>query len=256
MAKTPAPALWIGTSGWTYDDWNGVFYLPEVKGADRLSFYATQFNAVELNATFYRYPTEAMVAAWNRRLPDGFHLAVKASRRITHFKRLHDCEAEVAEFFRRIRVLKALRVILWQLPSSFQVDLECLDNFLTLLERCALPNVQHAFEFRHADWWSSAADELLRKRNAAFVTVSHPRLPSTIKVTADFLYVRFHGLGTQLYRYDYSEEELAEWAERIRAVCENDGIKDIYVFFNNDFRAHAIHNARLLRQMLTSCLDG
>lgn len=248
--KHRVPELWIGTSGWTYDDWNGVFYPPDVKASARLDFYVQQFNAVELNATFYRYPTANMITSWNRRMPETFHLAVKASRRITHLKRLRDCAAELTEFAVRISELRPLRVILWQLPPSMRPDLTLLSAFLEGLSRSILSGVRHALEFRHKEWWNDEVRELLCKYRVAFVAVSHPSLPSQIVPTTDFLYIRFHGLGRQLYRYDYSEAELHDWAKRVAEVCCVADVSNVYTFFNNDFHAYAVKNAQVFRELL------
>jgi uncharacterized protein YecE (DUF72 family) len=234
----------VGTSGWTYDDWSGAFYPPEVKGAERLAFYAGQFDTVEVNATFYRLPTQVMIDAWNRRLPAGFHLVLKASREVTHRKKLLDCAESVTLFLDRARKLRRLEVILWQLPPSLHKDLVRLEAFLAMLPA----TIRHAVEFRHASWWDDQAAAVLSRHNAAFVAVSHPRLPEAVLATTDLLYLRFHGLGQQLYSYDYSREELAEWAERVRPHLPG---RRLYAFFNNDYEARAPRNARVLRELLT-----
>jgi len=252
--KHHVPNLWIGTSGWTYDDWDGVFYPAGVKGTAKLDYYVTQFNAVELNATFYRYPTPNMIYSWNRRMPEGFHLAIKASRRITHLRRLQDCGTELTEFFARIRDLRPVRIILWQLPPSLKCDLVSLAGFLELLSQSAMPGVRHAFEFRNKSWWDEGVVPLLQQYRAAFVAISHPTLPSKIVSTTDFLYIRFHGLGRQLYRYNYSDDELSEWVNRIREVCQRQQIENVYAFFNNDFEAHAIKNAMVFRSLMLNWL--
>lgn len=251
MPKTQqAPQVWVGTSGWTYDDWYGVFYPPEVKGTARLDYYVTQFHAVEVNATFYRYPTANMIAAWNRRIPKGFHLAAKGPRRITHLKRLEECTADWEEFARRMRELESLRVILWQLPPSSHLDIPRLANFLELLKRSPIFNVRHAFEFRHKSWWHPDVAGLLREYQATFVAVSHPTLPPEIIPTADFLYIRFHGLGRQLYRYDYSADELSDWVNRVAEVCGDQHIQHVYAFFNNDYQGNALKNARAIQNLV------
>lgn len=242
MAKT---LVFVGTSGWTYDDWSGVFYPEGVKGAERLAFYAQVFNTVEINATFYRHPTQTMIDAWNRRLPAGFQLAVKGTRVVTHHSKLVDCQAALAGFLERVASLRRLRVILWQLPPSLHKDLGRLEAFLQLL-----PDTwRHAVEFRHASWWDAEVAELLARYRAAFVAVSHPQLPDTVYPTADFLYLRFHGLGRQLYRYDYSEAELAAWAEKVRPYRKG---RTLHAYFNNDFEAHAPQNAQVFRRLLAT----
>ncbi len=235
--------IFIGTSGWTYDDWAGSFYPQKVKGSERLDFYVTRFDTVEINATFYRLPTQIMLDAWNRRLPADFQLVVKGSRLVTHLKKLSDCQEPLQVFLDRVKQLKTLRVILWQLPPSLHKDLPRLNYFLSALPQ----DVRHAVEFRHATWWDDDVAELLKQHRAAFVAVSHPTLPKTIYPTTDFLYLRFHGLGPQLYRYDYSKDELKDWAARL--IPHLSGRK-LYAFFNNDFGANAPCNAETFRAML------
>ena len=233
----------VGTSGWTYDDWQGAFYPDEVKGAERLSFYATKFDTVEVNATFYRDPAPSAIKAWNTRLGPDFHLVVKGSRAVTHLKKLLDLGEALGRCLDRVLQLRRLRVILWQLPPSLHVDVERLDAFLR-----ALPvSVRHAVEFRHASWWDQKVADVLRRHKAAFVAVSHPKLPCEWFATADFLYVRFHGLGKQLYSYDYSRDELAEWMRRLEPELEG---RTLYAFFNNDYHANAPRNALTFRELL------
>jgi uncharacterized protein YecE (DUF72 family) len=239
------PTIHIGSSGWTYDDWSGTFYPKDVKGVQRLSFYAERFSAVEINATFYRIPTQPMIDAWNRRLPKTYQLAVKGPRTITHLKKLRNCQEPLSLFCERVLQLRALRVMLWQLPPSLHVDVERLDQFLAQLPR----RVRHAVEFRHESWWGDrdTAATLSRHRTAQ-AAVSHPQLPRTVRPTTDFLYVRFHGVGQELYRYDYSRRELAAWARRLRPHLPG---RTLYAFFNNTYDANAPRNAAALRELLS-----
>ncbi|MBI2073284.1 MAG: DUF72 domain-containing protein [Gemmatimonadetes bacterium] len=241
--STEAHGLHVGTSGWTYDDWDGAFYPEGVTGAERLRHYATRFDTVEVNATFYRLPFRGMIVGWNRRLPSGFHLVVKGPRTVTHLRKLAGCEEPLATFLERVRALKTLRVILWQLPPSLHRDLDRLNRFLSALPRW----VRHAVEFRHESWWDEETARLLAAYRTAFVAVSHPRLPDDVVPTADFLYLRFHGLGRELYRYDYSEAELRAWADRVAPHLAE---RRVYAFFNNDFAARAPKNAERFRGLL------
>jgi len=237
------PMIHVGTSGWTYDDWSGPFYPENVRRTEWLSYYAARFDTVEINATFYRIPTQPMIDAWNRRLPTTFHLAVKGPRSITHVRRLKDYQDLLAVFLQRVLKLNALEVILWQLPPSLERDLGRLEGFLEALP----PKVRHAVEFRHPSWWDEETSAVLRRHAAAQVAVSHPQLPDALRPTADFLYLRFHGLGRQLYRYRYSREELAQWASRLRPHLAE---RTLYAYFNNDFDAHAVANAVEFRGLL------
>jgi uncharacterized protein YecE (DUF72 family) len=237
------PRIYVGTSGWTYDDWSGPFYPEDVKGAERLEFYAKKFDTVEVNATFYRLPTQNMINAWNRRLPSSFHLVIKGSRLITHLKKLEGCQEPLETFLERASQLRTLRVILWQLPPSLHKNIERLDHFLSDLPG----GIRHAVEFRHASWWDEEVAAVLERHAAAFVAISHPKLPDAIYRTADFLYLRFHGVGRQLYRYDYSREELADWASR---VAPHLPARTVYAFFNNDYQANAPRNAAVFLELL------
>lgn len=233
----------IGTSGWTYDDWAGRFYPKGVRGSQRLAYYAERFDTVEVNATFYRLPNRTMIESWNRHLPADFHLVVKGSRLITHSKRLLDCGEALETFAARVDALHSLRVILWQLPPGLERDLPRLEAFLELLPG----GVRHALEFRHESWWDDAVTGLLARHEVAFVAVSHPHLPPDVLPTTDFLYLRFHGVGGDLYDYDYAEAELREWAQRVSTHREG---RTVYAFFNNDFQAHAPANAATFRELL------
>lgn len=235
--------IFIGTSGWVYDDWWGLFYPEDISGPDRLLFYAKQFDTVEVNASFYRLPTQTMINAWNRKLGADFHLVLKGSRLITHLKKIKDCQEPLQTFFARAFQLRNLKVILWQLPPSLHKDLERLDHFLAKVPQ----HVRHAVEFRHESWWDKEVSAVLARHKAAFVAISHPSLPDKIIPTTDFLYLRFHGPGEQIYNYNYPEHELLDWANRIKPHMLN---RALYVFFNNDFQAHAPHNAATLRDML------
>lgn len=238
----------VGTSGWTYDDWQGAFYPGDVKGADRLAYYAAHFDALEVNASFYRVPTPSMIAAWNQRLPPEFHLVLKGSRLITHRKRLRDCDDAIEFFFERALQIDALKLVLWQLPPQLHADPELLDAFLDRLPR----DTRHAVEFRHESWWSVEVCRVLQDRRAAFVAISHPDLPPDISPTTDFLYVRFHGRGPHLYDYDYSRRELGTWVRRLRPLLEQ---RELYAFFNNDGRARAPHDATTFRALLDAALS-
>lgn len=235
--------IYLGTSGWTYGDWSGVFYPKELKAAERLKYYAGRFNSLEINATFYRLPSQTMLDAWNRQLPADFHLVVKGSRLITHLKKLQDCRQPLEEFWSRVGQLRTLRVILWQLPPMMPKDLDRLESFLSILPG----PVRHAVEFRHPSWWDDEVAGLLSHYKMAFAAISHPSLPATIYPTTDFLYLRFHGLGDQLYRYDYSRAELADWAARLRPHL---GIQSLYAFFNNTYGAVGPRNALVLAELL------
>ena len=240
-----APAYYIGTSGWHYKHWSGGFYPAGLPPKDWLPYYAGRFNTVEINASFYRLPLETTFANWRQTVPSGFCFAVKASRFITHIRRLKDSREPLNTFIERASNLKeSLGPLLFQLPPGLHRDDERLIAFLELLNR----DLRHVFEFRHISWMDEAVFNLLRKYHAGFCIFDMPGLASPFITTSDFAYIRFHGKG-DLYSGSYPESELAGWAEKIKSLPP--GIKTVYVYFNNDAGGFAVDNARTLRSYLT-----
>lgn len=237
----------IGTSGWSYDDWAGRFYPEDLPRERWYAHYAERFPTVEINNTFYQLPSENSITTWHDRAPDLFRYAVKGSRYVTHMKKLNDPEEGVGNVVAATEDLKTyLGAWLWQLPPNLHKDVERLEAFLE-----ALPGRwPHAIEFRHASWWDEEVHAALRRHDVAFVWISDKQMPDEFPATAEHVYLRFHGLGgeDQRYRYDYSDTELEEWADRLRDVAE-DG-HDCWVYFNNDYEANAPRNALTLIDML------
>ena len=239
--------LFVGTSGWIYKEWAGVFYPKDLKTVGELEHYSKTFNTVEINATFYRLPFENMVKGWYQRSPEKFIFAVKGSRFITHIKRLKIRATAIKKFFDRAKLLKEKAgPILWQLPPNFDAkNLKRLDGFLKKLPR----KYQHAVEFRHPSWYATEdAFEVLRKNKVAHVVLSSLRMPMNLSVTADFVYVRFHGL-TGGARHDYSRKELRPLAEFCRKRLKSG--ESVYAYFNNDLNTRAPLNAVAFRQMVS-----
>ena len=236
----------IGTSGWSYDHWEPVLYPPGLPARDRLARYAAAFSTAELNSSFYRWPGPAAFAAWQHRLPDGFRLSVKAPRGLTHGKRLYAPEAWAARIAAGWHELDGHRaVLLVQLPPAQPRDDARLAYFLRSLPWW----VRTAVEFRHPSWHHEDVYALLERHGAAYCVMSGARLPCILRATADFAYVRLHGPDdSQLYAGSYSDDSLRWWADRIRE-WEQLG-KDVFVYFNNDGDANAVHNARTLRALL------
>ena len=237
----------VGTSGWQYDDWRGAFYPEDVAKKRWFEHYTTVFPTVELNATFYRLPRETTVQQWHDRAPTGFRFAVKASRYVTHQKKLRDPEEPVGNVVRRCAALgEHLGVWLWQLPGQLHKDVPRLARFLA-----ALPaDARHAVEFRHASWYDREVEDLLAGHDVAWVWLSDGgAMPAAAPITAPFVYLRLHGLDpTRQYTWDYTADELAPWVDRLRDTAA-DG-RDGWVFFNNDVGAHAPHNARTMIDLL------
>jgi uncharacterized protein YecE (DUF72 family) len=237
----------IGCSGWSYDHWRGLVYPDGLPQRRWLEHYATLFDTVELNATFYRLPRRATVAAWVERSPAGFVYAVKASRYLTHVRRLRDLDRGVDRFYACIEPLLGtpkMGPVLWQLPETFHRDDERLAATLE-----SVPRGRHCFEFRHASWFAPEVYELLRRHGAALVIGDHPeRSFQAHELTTDWTYIRFHH-GARGRRGNYSDRELDEWAERI------DGWRrrvEVYAYFNNDWEGFAVRNGLALRERLSS----
>lgn len=232
----------IGTSGWSYKDWAVDFYQ-DLKQKEHFKFYTTQFPTVEINASFYRLPALKTIQGWRQQAPEGFVFAVKGSRLITHIKRLNNLDGLLTNFIRRIGPLKEkLGPVLWQLPPNFKPDLPRLDKFLKRLP----VRLSHAIEFRHPDWMMDDTFDLLRRHRVALVSISSMRMPQNLTVTADFVYIRFHGLSGGP-RHDYTRAELEPWARHIREQASKG--RKIYAYFNNDLNVRAPKNAQLLIQM-------
>lgn len=231
--------LYIGTSGFSYHHWKGKFYPQNLPSREYLRFYASRFNSVELNVTFYRQPREKTVREWFESVPEGFSFVVKAPRVITHIKRLKDSVKDAASFLETMEPLgNRLSCVLWQFPPGFNPDPLQLEEFFSEVRKQA-PEIRHAVELRNSLSFNEEVYEALRRCNACLVCAHSSRYPCVLERTADFSYFRFHGPGS-LYNSRYSEEDLDIWIEKIAMLLE---AGDVYVFFNNDFGGFAIENA-------------
>lgn len=238
-----SPNYFIGTSGWHYAHWSGIFYPGGLPAKDWLDFYAGQFNTVEINASFYRLPLESTFSKWHQGVPDRFCFAVKVSRYITHIKRLKDSREPLNTFIERAANLREKQgPLLYQLPPGMKRDDGRLEAFLSLLDK----KLKHVFEFRHKSWMDEAVFDLLRKYNAGFCIFDMPGFASPVLATSDFAYIRFHGKG-DLYSGSYPETELIDWAKKLKDIA---GMKTVYIYFNNDAGGFAVENARILRRYL------
>jgi uncharacterized protein YecE (DUF72 family) len=245
MADRVIGAAWyIGTSGWVYRHWRGVFYPWDLRADQWLQHYAARFDTVELNNSFYRLPSEGAFQRWKEDAPAGFTYAVKASRYITHMKKLADVEEALPRFLERSRLLgDRLGPILYQLPPFWACNADRLRAFLDLLPT----GLRHAFEFRHSSWLNETVFSLLEAHGAALCIVSLPEFPCLLRATAPFVYIRLHGAEAK-YGSCYSERELEWWAEQILGFL-HDG-KDVYAYFNNDACGYAVQNALRLRELI------
>jgi uncharacterized protein YecE (DUF72 family) len=242
--------LLIGTSGWNYDGWKGRFYPRKFSSNRYLQFYAQEFGSAEVNYSFYRLPSVATYEKWHGQVPENFIFALKVSRFISHIKRLSGVEQAWQTFVDNALTLgEKLGPLLLQFPESFHRDDERLETFLSSAQEAASGKaaLRLAFEFRHDSWFEEAVYEILRKHNAALCIADSPDYPRDDVVTADFAYIRYHG-RTDLFASSYSNAELKKEARIIGAFLKDD--IDVYVYFNNDVNAHAIFNARTLRELV------
>lgn len=235
-------SIFVGTSGWHYKHWRGLFYPERLPPKQWLSFYAERFDTVELNTTFYRLPPAGAPLEWKKSTPADFRFAAKGSRFITHMKKLRDPEAALEKFFERIRGLgKKLGPIVFQLPPQWPLDQQRLEVFLKALPR----RRKYAFEFRNPGWNTPEVYQLLEKHNAALCIFDLAGTQSPLEVTADFTYIRLHGPGGK-YQGSYDDRALRTWAKRI----EKWPLAAAYVYFDNDQAGYAPRNAARLREIL------
>ena len=236
----------IGCSGWNYADWRGTFYPQRAPQRRWLELYAERFDTVEVNTTFYRLPKRDAVAAWVDQTPEGFAFSVKASRYLTHIKRLTDLTDGVARFYERIEPLieaQRLGPVLWQLPGNFHRDDQRLHDWLQ-----ALPGGLHTIEFRHPSWFAAPVMRALRAHGVALTIGDHPERPfQTHQATADWRFVRFH-YGARGRACNYSESELRGWGHRIAQWRRRHAV---WAYFNNDWRGFAPANAAFLARRLS-----
>jgi uncharacterized protein YecE (DUF72 family) len=235
----------VGCSGWNYRDWRGTVYPDGVPARRWLEHYATLFRTVEVNATFYRLPSAEAVENWAAQTPGDFLFSVKASRYLTHVKRLKGVREGGKRFTASIEALRdagKLGPVLWQLPETSHRDDDRLKEALD-----ALPGGRHCFEFRHPSWFCSEVYGLLHTFGVALVEADDPRRPlPRPPLTADFAFIRFHH-GHRGRRGNYSDGELREWAERVRGLRAE---AEVFAYFNNDWEAFAVRNARRLRGLV------
>lgn len=247
MVSSTEYSVYVGTSGWSYDHWKGRFYPKTVSTEELLACYARSFSTVEINNSFYRLPTREALETWASRVPADFVFSVKASRYITHMKKLRDPASSAARFLGRVKHLgDRLGPILFQLPPRWRFNEARLAAFLE-----ALPaGRRYAFELRDPSWLNESAYRLLKSHNAACCIYELAGFQSPERLTADFVYVRLHGPGAA-YEGSYDSATLDRWAEKIR-TWSRAGLA-VYCYFDNDERAYAPRNALELGGLLSGC---
>lgn len=234
----------IGTSGWHYHHWKKVFYPDSLKSSERLSFYAQSFSTVELNNPFYRIPAASMFDTWKKTAPAGFLFAVKVNRWITHMKKLSGVATATKDFVLRAeRLSNKLGPLLFQLPPSWKLNAQRLDEFTAALPR----GHRYVFDFRNPTWYNDAVYDILHRHNCAFCIYELAGHQSPIVITADFVYLRLHGPGDK-YQGSYSESKLADWAKNCKK-WQREG-KDVFCYFDNDQRAYAVSDAGQLKALM------
>jgi uncharacterized protein YecE (DUF72 family) len=237
------PKYHVGCSGWFYWHWRGIFYPAGLPTSKWFHHYQKNFNTVELNAPFYSWPTVKTVASWNRQITRrNFVYTVKVCELITHLKRFTGTRTLIRDFgFVADLLDRRMGCFLFQLPPSYHYTPARLKSITQQLD----PARRNVVEFRHASWWNEKVFAAFRKTGTIFCSCSGPRLPDTLVKTADDIYARFHGTS-QWYRHNYSREELAAWAQKIK----ESRAKNVYAYFNNDREGHALQNAKSLLRLL------
>ncbi len=234
----------IGTSGWQYDHWTDNFYPGDLKNDEKLDFYADRLDSVEVNNSFYNLPKKETLKNWRKTVPSDFVFSVKASRYITHMKKLNDPEESTNRFLTRIKELGSkLGPVLFQLPPNWKANRERLSDFLSLLPK----HVRPVMEFREESWFDNDVYDILRDANAAMCVYDLEKEKTPNAVTADFVYIRLHGPEEEAYRGKYNKQALSGWAGAI-SIWRDRGL-DVFCYFNNDDSGFAVENALDLREM-------
>ncbi len=242
--QTISEKIKIGTSGFYYEHWKGVFYPQDLARAHFFDYYVKQFPTVELNSTFYHLPKAKTVEHWFQNAPEDFLFALKASREITHYRKLKDVRQQLYLFLHLVKPLKEkLAAILFQLPPSLHKERELLAEFLALLPS----GYRFAMEFRHESWQDDQIMETLKAYNVAFVMHDFAQREIIPVTTADFTYMRLHG-PTGRYGGSYDDKTLREYARMLRKQAHHS--RRLFVYFNNDFEGYAVENARRLQRFI------
>ncbi|MCD6528484.1 DUF72 domain-containing protein [bacterium] len=248
--------IFIGTSGWIYSHWEGIFYPKHLPSKDKLKYFSQYFKSTEINYSFYHLPRPVTYQNWYNQTPEDFIFAVKASRFITHIKRLKGVKNAWKTFLENALGLKEkLGPILFQFPPSFKntpENLNRLENFLRYINSWSKkPTItgflRFSFEFRHKSWCQENTYDLLKKYNAAWVIADSPRYPKAEVITSDFVYIRMHG-SKVMFSSNYTKKELEDLTQKIKKWRKKK--LDVYCYFNNDAQGYAVKNAKTLQRMV------
>lgn len=241
--------VFIGTSGWQYWHWKGIFYPENIKSDEMLKFYAENFNTVEINTTFYHFQKTKTFLKWKDIVRNkNFIFSLKLHRLFTHFRRLKLKKDDLKILKGTVNSFKELKEnlgpIIIQLPPSLKADLKTLQKFLDILKKF---NLKFALEFRNKSWLKPSVYRILKKYKVSFVISDSPRWPTEIIKTSSFVYVRFHG-KPKIFASLYKDNELEEWSKNLKKLKP----KELYIYFNNDFSGYAVQNALYMKKLLKS----
>ncbi len=236
-------SIYIGTSGWNYDHWQGPFYPQDVEKQKWLEYYQERFLSVEINNSFYQLPDKKTFAGWKNTVREDFIFSVKASRYITHMKKLKQPKEALHNFTDNVISLEEkLGPLLFQLPPNWKRNPQRLENFFKLCP----DNLWYTFEFRDPDWWHDEIYDILKEHNAAFCVFELADTSSPIEITSDIVYIRLHGPG-DAYEGSYNDKTLESWAEKIKKWVDQD--KVVFLYFDNDQNGYAAQNALKIRDL-------
>jgi uncharacterized protein YecE (DUF72 family) len=237
---------YIGCSGFHYKHWKGNFYPEKLPTTKWFEFYCSHFNTLELNVTFYRFPKLSTLIQWHDRAPEDFKFSVKVPRSITHFKKLHETERMLNDFYELVGsgLKDKLGSVLFQFPPNFSYTGKNIDRILASVN----PQFENVVEFRHPSWWNEDSYAQLAGADIAFCGMSHHEFPQDLIFNTNHLYYRLHG-SEQLYASTYPDEVLNEYAKQFKTIKH---LKKAYIYFNNDIGGNAHRNATTLSQLLNS----
>lgn len=232
----------IGCSGYFYKEWKGKFYPEDLPTNKWLQFYCQNFNTLEINASFYKFPEIKNLTRWHNKTPHEFTFSIKAPQMITHYTKFTDILL-INKFYEVVQrgLKEKLKCVLYQMPPSLKYSPTLLDLIIKVLN----PEYTNVIEFRHASWWNENVYEALRSRNITFCSISFPNLPEDFKVTSPIGYIRLHGIK-ELYKSNYTPEEIDIWTKKIRA----EKFEDLYLYFNNTWNVFAVKNASEIKKIL------
>ncbi|MDQ2721330.1 MAG: DUF72 domain-containing protein [Bacteroidota bacterium] len=245
LPNNQSTKIYIGCSGFHYKEWKDFFYPEKLPLTKWFQYYCEHFNTLELNVTFYKFPTEKSLSKWFNSSPDDFKFSVKAPRLITHYKKFNDCESLLKDFYTSISagLQQKLGCVLFQFPPHLIYTPEILDLIINSVD----PSFQNVFEFRHASWWDENVFEQFKNHNLIFCGSSFPKLPDEAIATTQNLYYRFHGVPV-LYKSVYEEN----FVENIYGQIKNANPAEAWIYFNNTWGNAAIINSRQLQKLAAS----